>query len=480
MTHRDVFTAGDVTARVARNMQTPMYEPPRPQPLAALVSLLRVIWRGDGDLLSLLPAKAYRVETGWLGYSRRSILIINAPHLLRDVLTDPTDIYPKNDLMVGALEPLVGNSIFVSSGSVWRRQRKMIDPAFSHMRLNKAFVSMSAAVDDYEQHLDRCAHDGEAFSLDLAMSHLTADIICRTVFSTSLKSRTAVDVFEAFTVFERTCAQVELKRLIFDPPFADIPQHEQVLQACARIRHHLGELVDTHLEAGVNHYDDIAAAVMSARDLETGEGFTRKELLDQLGVMFLAGHETTASALIWAFMMLAEQPQVMQRLREEVYAIAGDGPIELEQVRKMTFVRNVFKETLRLYPPITFIPRVAAEAAQIGRHRVKRGAMLMIAPWTIHRHQRYWQRPNVFDPDRFSVEREHELIPGAYLPFGLGPRVCVGAGFAQLEASLILARLCRRYDFQLLDAKNVRPVARLTTRPATQLMCRVHRRDSVS
>jgi cytochrome P450 len=459
-------------------MQMPTYEPPRPQPLAALLSLVRVMWRGDGDLLSLLPAKAYRVETGWLGYSRRSILIVNAPHLLRDVLTDPTDIYPKNDLMVGALEPLVGNSIFVSSGSVWRRQRKMIDPAFSHMRLNKAFLSMTAAVDDYEHYLDRCAQDAEPFSLDLAMSHLTADIICRTVFSTSLKSRTAVDVFEAFSVFERTCAQVELKRLIFDPPFADIPQHETVLKACERIRHHLGELIDRHLASGASEYDDIAAAVMSARDLETGEGFTRKELLDQLGVMFLAGHETTASALIWAFMMLAQQPEVMQRLRAEVEQIAGDGPIELEQVRKMTFVRNVFKETLRLYPPITFIPRVAAEAAQIGRHRVKRGAMLMIAPWTIHRHQRYWQRPNVFDPDRFSAEREHELIPGAYLPFGLGPRVCVGAGFAQLEASLILARLCRRYDFKLIDAADVRPVARLTTRPARQLMCRVQRRQS--
>jgi cytochrome P450 len=456
-------------------MPEPMYEPPRPKPLAALVSLLRVIAQGDGDLLSLLPAKAYRVETGWLGYSRRSILIVNAPHLLRDVLTDPTDIYPKNDLMVGALEPLVGNSIFVSSGAVWRRQRKMIDPAFSHMRLNKAFVSMSAAVDDYEQHLDRCAQDGQAISLDLAMSHLTADIICRTVFSTSLQSRTAVDVFEAFTVFERTCAQVELKRLIFDPPFAEIPQYPAVLAACERIRHHLGELVDTHLVQSGAQYDDIAAAVIAARDVDTAEGFTRKELLDQLGVMFLAGHETTASALIWAFMMLAQQPAVMQRVRDEVQEIAGDGPLDLEQVRKMSFVRNVFKETLRLYPPITFIPRVAAEAAQIGRHRVKRGAMLMIAPWTIHRHQRYWQRPHVFDPDRFSAEREHELVPGAYLPFGLGPRVCVGAGFAQLEASLILARLCRRYDFAVLDAKKVRPVARLTTRPATQLMCQIRR-----
>lgn len=457
-----------------------MYVPPRPRPLAALVSLLRVIARGDGDLLSLLPAKAYRVETGWLGYSRRSILIVNAPELLREVLTDPTDIYPKNDLMVGALEPLVGNSIFVSSGAVWRRQRRMIDPAFSHMRLSKAFVSMSAAVDDYERLLDEHAARGERFSLDLAMSHLTADIICRTVFSTSLASQTAIDVFEAFTVFERTCAQVELKRLIFDAPFSDIPQHETVLEACERIRRHLGSLVDTHLaavgEEGDSHrYDDIAAEVIAARDIETGAPFTRKELLDQLGVMFLAGHETTASALIWAFLVISQQPAVMARIRAEVAAIAGDGPIELEQVRRMVFVRNVFKETLRLYPPITFIPRVAAQNATIGRHHVKRGAMLMIAPWTIHRHQRYWRHPHAFDPDRFSPEREHELVPGAYLPFGLGPRVCVGAGFAQLEASLILARLCRRYDFTALDAKRVRPVARLTTRPAQQLWCQVRR-----
>jgi len=450
-----------------------MYCPPRPQPLAALVSLLRVMARGDGDLLSLLPAKAYRVETGWLGYSRRSILIVNAPELLREVLTDPTDIYPKNDLMVGALEPLVGNSIFVSSGAIWRRQRQMIDPAFSHMRLGKAFVSMSAAVDDYEQRLDELAASGEAFSLDLAMSHLTADIICRTVFSTSLKSQTALEVFEAFTVFERTCAQVELKRLIFDAPFAKIPQHPIVLEACERIRRHLGDLVDNHAAAGTGRFDDIASAVIEARDVETGAAFSRKELLDQLGVMFLAGHETTASALIWAFMILGVQPMLLQRMRSEVDAIAGDGPISLEQVRRMTYVRNFFKETLRLYPPITFIPRVAAEDATIGRHRVKRGAMLMIAPWTIHRHRDYWKNPHAFDPERFSAEREHELVPGSYLPFGIGPRVCVGAGFAQLEASLILARLARRYDFHVEAAHRVRPVARLTTRPAEQLMIKI-------
>jgi cytochrome P450 len=458
-----------------------MYCPPRPTPLAAVVSLLRSAARGGGDLMSLLPAKAYRVRAGWLGYSRRGILIVNDPELLREVLTDPSGIYPKNDLMAGALEPLVGNSIFVSHGDVWRRQRRMIDPAFSHMRLGKAFVSMSAALDEYEQRLDAHCGSGEPFSLDLAMSHLTADIICRTVFSTSLRSQTAVDVFESFTVFERTCAQVELKRLIFDKPFAAIPQHPEVLAACERIRHHLGELVDSHLGAspgdGAAAWDDIAAEVIAARDIESGAAFTRKELLDQLGVMFLAGHETTASALIWTFMILGLQPQAMARVRAEVDA-AGEGPLSLEQVRRMAFVRNVFKETLRLYPPIPFIPRVAAEDSVIGGHRVKRGTMLMIAPWTIHRHRDLWKHPHAFDPDRFSAEREHELIPGAYLPFGLGPRVCIGAGFAQLEASLILARLCRRYDFEVLDADRIRPVARLTTRPEQQLMCRVRRRSA--
>lgn len=455
-----------------------MYEPPRPDAFAAIVALLRVAARGDGDLLSLLPAKAYRVEAGWLGYSRRSILIVNAPALLRDVLTDPLDIFPKNDLMVGALEPLVGNSIFVSSGETWRRQRRMIEPSFSHMRLNKAFGSMNAAIDDYAARLDELAANGGRLPLDLAMSHLTADIICRTVFSTSLRSQTAVDVFEAFTVFERTCAQVELRRLIFDPPFAQIPQHASVLAACERIRRHLGELVDSHLGAdGAPAWDDIAAEIIAARDLDSGAAFDRKELLDQLGVMFLAGHETTASALTWAFLIISLQPWVAERIRSEVRAVAGDGPLQLEQVRRLNFVRNVFRESLRLYPPIPFIPRVAAESATIGGFKLRRGAMLMVAPWTIHRHEAYWRQPHAFDPDRFAAEREDELVAGTYLPFGLGPRTCVGAGFATLEATLILARLVSRYDLQVHDAARVRPVAKLTIRPDRPLLCSVRLRS---
>jgi cytochrome P450 len=461
------------TADPREGRATTPYIPPRPVPLSPIAALIRTAAQGEGNLLSLLPAAAYRLPVTHLGYSRRSILLVNQPKLVKDVMTDPTGIYPKNDLMVGALEPLVGDSIFVSSGERWRRQRDMIDPAFSHIRLTRAFASMNAAVDDYLRQLEGVAERAETFSLDMAMSNLTADIICRTVFSTSLQTQIARDVFDAFEIFERSAAQVELKALIFDPPFKRIPQHKPVLDACERIRYHLGELVDSHVNAEPGSFNDIASACIDARDQASGCPFSRKELIDQLGVMFLAGHETTASALTWLFFILSVRPEVVARIRAEVDDVVGDGPVEFEHVKQLRYIRNVFREALRLYPPITFIPRVAMERTRIGKFRVKRGAMIMISPWTTHRHRQFWKDPDVFDPDRFLPEREHEMTPGTYLPFGLGPRTCVGAGFAQTEASLIIARLVSRFDFTTLDPSGVRPVARLTTRPVKQIQCRV-------
>jgi cytochrome P450 len=452
-----------------------LYHPPRPWSLWSVAALVRTVWQGDGDLLSLLPAAAYKFSSGHLGYSRRSIILFNAPEMVREIMLDADGVFPKSDLMVGALEPLIGQSIFVTDGDKWRRQRAMIDPAFTMMRVGHAFASMQGAVRDYVTRLEDQAQSGEAFSLDLAMSHLTADIICRTVFSTTLKSQVAHDVFEDFLVFERDVAQVEIWRLIVQPAWAEVRQREDVLAACRRIRNHLGELVDTHLGSGQGQYNDIASAVIAARDSETGEPFTREELIDQLGVFFLAGHETTASVLTWVFFILATQRQTLERIRSEVDEVTGGAEVSFEHTKRMPFIRAVFRETLRLYPPITFMPRVALKNTVIGGRKVKRGALVMIAPWTLHRHKRYWQNPDLFDPDRFMGGREKDITDGAYIPFGLGPHTCVGAGFAQVEATLIIAELARRFDFESLDPHKVRPAARLTTRPARQIICRVRR-----
>ena len=451
------------------------YIPPKPYSLWSVAALARTVWRGDGDLLSLLPAAAYKMKVGHLGMSRRSTMLFNDPALIREILMDEGEIFPKSDLMVGALEPLIGQSIFVTDGEKWRRQRAMIDPAFSMMRINLAFSSMQAAVDDYEARLDGLAASGKTFSLDLAMSHLTADIICRTVFSTSLESEIAHDVFEDFTIFERSVAQVEIWRLITEPAWSKVHQPDEVISACARIRRHLGQLVDTHLGDGHGKYNDIASAVISARDSETGKPFTRDELIDQLGVFFLAGHETTASVLTWVFYILSQQPGVLRRIREEVERVTDGRQVSFEHTKQLSFTRCVFRETLRLYPPITFMPRVALKSTRIGGKRVKRGALVMIAPWTVHRHRDYWQDPHVFDPGRFLPSREDELVSGAYIPFGLGPHTCIGAGFAQAESALIIARLARKFDFSANDPASVRPAARLTTRPAEQVICRVKR-----
>jgi cytochrome P450 len=451
-----------------------VYIPPRPHSRAAVVALARAAFRGDGNLLNLLPAEAYRMPIGRLGYSRRSTIIVNQPELVRQVLLDPEGIFPKSDLMVAALDPLIGDSIFVSSGATWRRQRQMIDPALSMMRVNRAFPAMEAGCAACEATLDASAATGAPFSLDLMMSHLTADIICRTVFSTSLETRTAHDVFDAFTLFERSVAQVSIRRLIMDKAWTQVPQQPAVLEACRTIRAHLGDLLDTHLAAGAS-FDDIAANVIAARDEAGGQAFTREELIDQLGVLFLAGHETSASALTWVFYILAARPELVARLRAEITDVAGEEEIGFEHTKRLTFIRNVFRETLRLYPPITFLPRVANQATRIGDWPVKRGALIMVAPWTLHRHAAYWRNPDAFDADRFLPEREPELTPGAYIPFGIGPRICAGAAFATIEAVLLIARLFRRFDFRIEPGQDVRPAARLTTRPVEQIRVTVAR-----
>jgi cytochrome P450 len=297
------------------------------------------------------------------------------------------------------------------------------------------------------------------------------------VFSTPLQSRIAHDVFADFAAFERHVAHVKLSRLIFDPAFAPVAQPPEVLAACARIRRHLGEMIDTHLAAGAS-YDDIASAVIGARGTQDGSEtrFTREDLIDQLGVFFLAGHETTASVLTWVFFILSIRPDIAAKVRAEVEAVAGNGSIDIDATKRLAYTRQVFRETLRLYPPITFLPRVAMTDTRLGGRRIRRGALIMIAPWVIHRHQALWDNPDAFDPERFSPEREAKIRHGSYLPFGLGPRICVGAAFAQTESALILARLLRRFDFETLAPEKIRPAARLTTRPADQVMVRVTRR----
>ncbi|MGF1554539.1 MAG: cytochrome P450 [Paracoccaceae bacterium] len=453
-----------------------LYRPPAPYAVGPTRALVRALVNAERDLITLLPGEAYRALDVKLGRSRRSIFLINDPLTVQRVMVGERERFPKNDLMVGALAPLVGEGLFVSEGEVWARQRRMIDPAFAHMRVSQAYRHMAAAVADAEPRLDAAAAGGAALSLEAEMSHLTADIVFRTIFSERLEDGAAARVFDAFARFQRAVANVELRHLLLSPAWVEVRQPRAAREASAELRALVGEMLDRRLAmADRDLPDDIAADVVRARDPETGRGFTREEMLDQIGVFFLAGHETTASALTWAMFILSQSPGTVARMRREIASVAGRGPIAASHVKRLGFTRNVFREALRLYPPVTFLARVALEDARLGDLDVPRGAMLLVSPWTMHRHERLWTAPDRFDPDRFAPGREEAIVPGAYLPFGHGPRLCIGTAFALMEAVTILAAWTRRYDVEALSPRRVRPVARLTTRPAREIMVRLHR-----
>ncbi|MFV0474939.1 MAG: cytochrome P450 [Pikeienuella sp.] len=447
------------------------YRPPAPKPKSIAGAFASALF-GERDVISLLPASAYESFIGQAPSSKRPIIIVNHPSYVRQVLVGKVDNYPKSDLMVGALEPLVGDGIFISSGEPWTRARRMIDPAFAHMRIKTAYHQMVAAVEACEARLDRAA---KPLPLDEEMSRLTADIVFRTIFSEPIDGEDASAVFHAFADYQNNVPQIEPKVMLESPAWANIDPPKRVREMCAVIRERLGVLIDRRLASG-ERKADIAGDIIAARDPDTGEGFTRQELIDQIAVFFLAGHETSASALTWAFFILSQAERPLKRLRKEVAAVVGDGPIQFEHVRALPFTRNVFRESLRLYPPVSFITRIALKDDVLGEQKVKAGSLVVISPWLIHRHRKFWRRPDEFLPDRHLPGRQTRTEQQSYLPFGLGPRVCSGASFATTESVLILAALCRRYDLETMNPKRVMPVGKLTTRPKEQIMMRFRRR----
>jgi cytochrome P450 len=210
---------------------------------------------------------------------------------------------------------------------------------------------------------------------------------------------------------------------------------------------------------------DILQSLLEAKHPETGEPFGFQELIDQIALIFLAGHETSASALSWALYLLSESPELQEKLNAEIVAAAGDRPLGFEDLKGLDGVRNMFRETLRLYPPIGFFARSVTKPTVMREKKMKPGAMIVISPWLIQRNKDNFTCPHSFDPDRFTRPEEADAVKAAYMPFGKGPRICVGAGFAQQEAMLVLAAIIRAFRMGYPVGPKPEPVSRLTLRP---------------
>lgn len=454
----------------------PAYPTPRRHKASGLLMFLsaRHSW------LDALYERSYRMQMGEVRLPGLDLYMINEPGLVRRVMVEQAEDFPKSELLGQALEPLLGESIFTTSGEQWQRQRAMMDPAFAQARLQVAFPVMAAATEAMRARLEQLA-DGTEHDIEVEMTHVTADIIFRTIFSVPMEGEDARRVFDAFARYQALVPRLILPS-IFGLRWLVWPWDAWRARRAAReIRGLLETLIRPRFEArraGAEHPQaDILAAFLDARD-EQGRAFDFEELVDQVAMLFLAGHETSASALTWACHLLARAPDIQQRVHDEVVTQIGARAPGVADMKVLTLTRNVFRETLRLFPPVGFMARQARTGCPMRGKQIQAGATVVISPWLIQRQRDGWRDPDAFDPDRHARDEEGSAGHGraGYLPFGMGPRVCLGAAFALQEATLILAQLVRRWRLEAVEGHEPRPVGRLTIRSANGVRLRLHRR----
>ena len=454
--------------------------PVYPQPRQHKASSLLMFFSARRSWLDGLYERSYRMRMGETHLPGLDLYMVNDPALVRQVLSEQVAEFPKSALLGDALRPLLGDSIFTTNGEQWQRQREMMDPAFAQARLNVAFPVMRDAANDMLKRL-AALPDGAEYDLETEMTHVTADIIFRTIFSVPMEGPAARRIFEAFARFQAEAPRLMLP-VLYGLRWLVWPWNVWHSRRAARqIRGELEALIRPRFEAyrtGAPHPQvDILSAFLDARDSATGQPFSFDELVDQVAMLFLAGHETSASALTWATHLLAHAPDIQSRLHAEVSAHLGTREPQGSDMKDLTLTRNVFRETLRLFPPVGFMARQAANGCPMRKKQIPKGATVVVAPWLIHRHRELWQAPDAFDPDRFEREEARESTRQAYLPFGMGQRVCIGAAFALQEATLLLASLVRVYELLPVPGHVPQPVGRLTIRSANGVRLRLQRRQ---
>jgi cytochrome P450 len=329
------------------------------------------------------------------------------------------------------------------------------------------FDLMQQACDDMLLRVNSTNQKKRVCDMDEEMTFVTADIIFRTIMTTKLAPDAAEQITEAFTRFQHQSLRITMLRLFNIPLRLFGFKERQRRNAAQKIRGTLESLIRPRYEAisrgDEKEWTDILSTLLNTIDPETNKRFSFKEIVDQVAMLFLAGHETSASALSWTFYLLSEYPEIQQQAFKEIQETVGDRKIKKEDIKKLTFVTAIFRETLRLYPPVGFMAREAKEEVTLRDKIVAKGKTVIVSPWLIHRNKDHWQKPHEFDPQRFL--KSHDIpLKSKYLPFGMGQRICVGASFAMQEAVLIIASFLQQYRIENIKGFEPKPVGRLTIR----------------
>ena len=452
--------------------------PVRPRPLKNKASWFFTFFIKRNSWLKGLFDRSYNMKTGRVKLPGLELFVISELSLVKRVMVDDVEKFPKNRLLHEMLVPLLGESIFTTNGNQWRKQREMLSPAFLHARVTKVFTLMQQAADDMLLRLAN-VEQGKHYDIDGEMTFVTADIIYRTIMTTKLNPERATKVANAFTHFQTRSLRIAMLGIFKVPKLFISPMERKRKVLAKEIRSSLEEVIRPRYEAmergEKQDYVDILSSILDSKDPDTGKPFSYKEIVDQISMLFLAGHETSASSLAWAIYLLSEFPQVQEKAYQEIQEVVGEGEIKSTDIKKLKYIAAIFRETLRLYPPVGFMAREAAEDVTLRDKFIKLGRTVIISPWLIHRNENNWEKPDEFEPERFL--REHETpIKSKYLPFGMGPRVCIGAAFAMQEAILILASILKTYRIEAYPGMEPKPVGRLTIRSDNGINIRLFKR----
>ncbi|EAK6270131.1 cytochrome P450 [Campylobacter coli] len=448
-----------------------------PKPYKNKASTLLTFLLKRRSWLDGLYERSYKMQTGYVKMPNFDLYVINDTKEVKRMMVDEVKEFPKSAFLHELLSPLLGESIFTTNGEVWKKQRELLRPSFEMTRISKVFNLMSEAVSDMMKRFEKYPN-ASIIEVDEAMTFITADVIFRTIMSSKLDEEQGKKILDAFVTFQEQSVHTAMRRMFRFPKWLSyVLGDRKRAKAGDVIRQVLSDIIKPRYDAvssgKAENFEDILGSLLLVVDAQTNQRFSFEEILDQVAMLFLAGHETTASSLTWTLYLLSLYPDEQEKAYKEIIQVLQGENIQISHLRQFKYLTNIFKESLRLYPPVGFFAREAKKDTQVRDKLIKKGSGVVIAPWLIHRHEEFWTNPHGFNPSRFEGEYKKD----AYLPFGVGERICIGQGFAMQEAILILANILKTYKLELEEGFVPDVVGRLTIRSANGMRIKFSKRE---
>ncbi len=433
-----------------------------PQPVQRPLSLFQFLRVLRENAIATYRAEAYTADILERHFLWKRSFFVNQPDAIKHILLDNVANYRKTEITRRLLEPGLGRGLLTSEGETWRRHRRIMSPSFDHRSIVGYAPVMTEIAEKLLSGWDTLPR-GADVDVAAAMMHATLHIISRTMFSS--------DSDDIVGVVEQGVGRYQTE---IRPGLADLLELPLWLsrvvsgQRGGRLLSEFDKAIDRLLaergRAGDAQPKDLLARLLAARDEETGGGMTAEEVRNQVVTIFMAGHETTALALTWTWYLLSQHPAVEAKVHAELAQVLGGRTPRHEDLARLPYMRMVLDESMRLYPPAHTLSRQAVKEDEVLGRRVPAEATILIVPWLLHRNPKLWERPERFDPERFAPERAASRHRFAYIPFGAGPRICIGAAFAVAEAMLVLATIAQRYRLRLVPGFPVEPQGLITLR----------------